>query len=279
MQNGKHSDPETPLISIVIPAYNVSSYIGDALHSVFVQDFEDYGRRDYQRPVRDEQQGMIPPKVAQSMLNLMGAKSGDTLLDPFCGIGTILQEGMLLGFKMLGTDINKHAITGSEKNLEWFRNRYKIPKGKYHLETSDATKVSTIVENLKRINAFKTISGIVTEGTLGPVYSKYPKPDEIQTNFKNLADLYAQAFTEFAKFLEDKGKIIICLPAYKKGLSSYEMMPNLDFAANSGYTTEDIFPSNLASKFSFLKLTPRNTVIYDRKDQIVAREIVIFKKQ
>ena len=42
MQNGKHSDPETPLISIVIPAYNVSSYIGDALRSVFVQDFVDY---------------------------------------------------------------------------------------------------------------------------------------------------------------------------------------------------------------------------------------------
>jgi glycosyltransferase involved in cell wall biosynthesis len=42
MQNGKHSNPETPLIIIVIPAYNVSSYIGDALRSVFVQDFENY---------------------------------------------------------------------------------------------------------------------------------------------------------------------------------------------------------------------------------------------
>ncbi|HEX3249075.1 MAG TPA: glycosyltransferase family A protein [Pyrinomonadaceae bacterium] len=42
MQNGKHSNPETPLISIVIPAYNVSSYIGDALRSVFVQDFKNY---------------------------------------------------------------------------------------------------------------------------------------------------------------------------------------------------------------------------------------------
>ena len=39
MQNG---NPPNPLISIIIPAYNVSNYIGDALRSVFVQDFNDY---------------------------------------------------------------------------------------------------------------------------------------------------------------------------------------------------------------------------------------------
>jgi len=42
MQNGNHNSPELPLVSIIIPAYNVSSYIGDALHSVLVQDFKSY---------------------------------------------------------------------------------------------------------------------------------------------------------------------------------------------------------------------------------------------
>jgi glycosyltransferase involved in cell wall biosynthesis len=42
MQNGKHNSPELPLISVIIPAYNVSSYIGDALRSVFLQDFKGY---------------------------------------------------------------------------------------------------------------------------------------------------------------------------------------------------------------------------------------------
>src|SRR3989344_9213999 len=54
--------------------------------TIVVQDFEDYGRRDYQRPVRDEQQCMIPPKVAQIMLNLSGCKQNESVLDPFCGI-------------------------------------------------------------------------------------------------------------------------------------------------------------------------------------------------
>src|SRR5690606_22324116 len=66
---------------ICVLAASDKVYVGKTLQ---VQDFEDYGRRDYQRPVRDEEQGMIPPKVAQSMINLVNAPAGATLLDPFC---------------------------------------------------------------------------------------------------------------------------------------------------------------------------------------------------
>lgn len=237
------------------------------------QDFEDYGRRDYQRPARDEKQGMIPPKVAQIMLNLSGCKSGETILDPFCGIGTLVQEGLLLGFRMIGSDINKTAIKGSEQNLEWFRNRYKVAPGKYGLETSDACKVAELIEK-----SGQKINGIVTEGTLGPIYSQYPKPDEIAKNFRDLESLYKKSFKEFAKFLPQKALIVMCLPAYKKGREAYEYFPGLDFAKDLGYNLVDIISPTLAKKLKFLRLTDRKTAIYDRKDQIVAREIVIFEK-
>jgi len=42
MQNGNHNNPELPLISVIIPAYNVSAYIGEALRSIFIQDFTNY---------------------------------------------------------------------------------------------------------------------------------------------------------------------------------------------------------------------------------------------
>ncbi len=238
-----------------------------------VQDFEDYGRRDYQRPVRDEKQGMIPPKVAQIMLNLSGCKSGDTILDPFCGIGTIIQEGLLLCFRMIGSDINKTAIKGSEQNLEWFRNRYKIAPGKYGLEVSDATKVSGLIEKGKQ-----KISAIVTECTLGPMYGSFPKADEITKNFADLEKLYKKSFEEFSKFLPKKGRVVMCLPAYRKNRNAYEMLPSLDFAEELGYNLVDIISPDLAKKFKFLRLTNRHTAIYDRKDQIVAREIAIFEK-
>ena len=245
--------------------------------TLVVQDFEDYGRRDYQRPVRDEKQGMIPPKVAQIMINLCGSKPGSTLLDPMCGIGTIVQEGVLAGYKFLGTDINSVAISGSEKNLEWFRNRYKISKGKFHLEVSDAKEVSKIVQNLKKIGAFSTVDGIVTEGYLGPMYSEFPSPAEIKKNFKDLMELYTAAFQDYSKFLSKGSKVVMCLPAYKKGIE-YVQMPDLDFATKNGYNLIDLIPSNLASSLPFLKLTDRGTAIYDRKDQIVAREVIIFEK-
>jgi len=246
--------------------------------TLVVQDFEDYGRRDYQRPVRDDKQGMIPPKVAQLMLNFAETAPGETMLDPFAGIGTIVQEGVLLGYRMLGSDINPQAISGSETNLEWFRNRYKIPKGKFHSEVSDAREVSKLVENLIKIGAFKSISGIVTEGYLGPMYGKFPPQNEIQANFKELQELYEKAFQDFLKFLPAGGRVVICLPAYKNR-DDYTMFPSLDFITKLGYNTVDLIPSILAETMPFLKLTERKTAIYDRKDQIVAREIVIFEKQ
>lgn len=239
--------------------------------TVSVQDFEDYGRRDYQRPVRDEKQGMIPPKVAQIMINLSGCKAGEAVLDPFCGIGTIVQEGLLLGFRMLGSDLNKQAIRGSQQNLEWFRNRYKISPGKYHLEVSDATEVSKLL-------AGQNIRGVVTESTLGPIYSKYPKPEEIVKNFKDLEKLYKATFTEYNKFLSVGSLVVMCIPAYRKNRETYEKLPSLDWAVNLGYNLKDLISPKLAKKFKFLKLTERKTAIYDRKDQVVAREIVIFEK-
>jgi tRNA G10 N-methylase Trm11 len=252
-------------------------YVGKTLT---VQDFEDYGRRDYQRPVRDDQRGMIPPKVAQSMLNLCGVKPGtSTLLDPFCGIGTFVQEGALLGYRMVGTDVDKLAIAGSEKNLEWFRNRYKIPKGKYHLEVSDARSVSDFIAHLRQIKAITTVDAIVTEGTLGPIYGKLPSPVEMTKNFADLEELYRDCFSDFAKFLENKAKIVMCVPAYKRGQNEYIMFPSLDFATSNGYNIVSVIQKEFSSQMPFLRLSPRGTVIYDRKDQTVAREIVIFEKQ
>jgi tRNA G10 N-methylase Trm11 len=179
---------------------------------------------------------------------------------------------------MIGTDVDSTAIAGSEKNLEWFRNRYKIPKGKYHVETSDARQVSEFIAHLRQIKAITSVEGIVTEGTLGPTYGKFPNNSEIEQNFKDLAELYTASFADFSKFLSNKAKVVMCIPAYKKGQSEYIMFPSLDFATTNGYNILSAIPKEFALHMPFLRLTPRGSVIYDRKDQIVAREIVIFEK-
>jgi hypothetical protein len=60
-------------------------------------------------------------------------------------------------------------------------------------------------------------------------------------------------------------------------LSEYKFMPNIDFVSKNEYTVKDPLPIPLMTKYKFLKVTPRNSIVYDRKDQVVAREIFIFQ--
>ncbi len=252
---------------IVVICGNQRLFVGKTL---VVQNYEDYGRRDYQRPSRDEKVGMIPPKVAQAMINMAGPlKPLDYVLDPFCGSGTLLQEAMLMGYKAIGSDIEQKMIENSEKNLEWFRNRYHVSPGRYKLFKSNAAEISIQLPSYK-------VAAIVTEGTLGPIYGKVPKKPEMTNNFKNLSKLYDQVFKEFKKFLAKGSKVVISLPAYKTSMSSYEFMPDLDFATQNGYNVLDPLPIELSTKYKFLRVTPRKSIVYDRKDQVVAREIITF---
>ena len=88
-----------------------------------VQDIDAYARRDQARPARDAKVGMLPPKLAQILINLCGPlKPGSTVLDPFCGTGVVLQEALLMGYHAYGTDINERMVEYSRKNLDWLKN-------------------------------------------------------------------------------------------------------------------------------------------------------------
>lgn len=60
------------------------------------------------------------PKLARCMINLARAKPGVTLLDPFCGTGSILIEAGLIGCRVLGSDVKQKMVRGSLRNLEYF---------------------------------------------------------------------------------------------------------------------------------------------------------------
>ena len=85
-----------------------------------VQDIDAYAKRDQARPARDAKVGMLPPKLAQILINLCGPlEPSATVLDPFCGTGVVLQEALLMGHRAYGTDINERMIEYSKRNLDW----------------------------------------------------------------------------------------------------------------------------------------------------------------
>ena len=58
--------------------------------------------------------GKFYPQLAKSLLNISGAQVGSKLLDPFCGSGTTLLEGMLNGYHGFGCDLNPLAAKMSQ---------------------------------------------------------------------------------------------------------------------------------------------------------------------
>ncbi|WP_458405761.1 TIGR01177 family methyltransferase [Methanobrevibacter sp.] len=64
--------------------------------------------------------GSMNPKLARCMVNLSRIKSGELLLDPFCGTGGILIEAGLIGCKLVGSDIYWKMKNGTAINLDYY---------------------------------------------------------------------------------------------------------------------------------------------------------------
>ncbi|MCK5608601.1 hypothetical protein KAR91_42355 [Candidatus Pacearchaeota archaeon] len=96
---------------------------------VGVQDIDSYSKRDFDKPFRNMQMGMMPPKLAQILINLTGVKG--CVWDPFCGSGTLVMEGLLMGRDMIGSDINPKHVEGAKQNVEWLKNNYQLPITNY----------------------------------------------------------------------------------------------------------------------------------------------------
>jgi tRNA G10 N-methylase Trm11 len=81
-------------------------------------DYEKIEKRDMGKPVRRNELS-ISPRLAKILINLSQVKEGETLLDPFCGVGTILQEALLQNIKVIGIDKDKNAVKNARLNLKW----------------------------------------------------------------------------------------------------------------------------------------------------------------
>jgi len=109
-------------LELLIGLENSFSYIAATLG---ICDQDAFNKRGIYRPERPE--GWIygmAPNYAKALVNLSEVKQGDVLLDPFCGIGTILQEAVLNGIKIFGVDINKECVDASRQNLKYISKEY-----------------------------------------------------------------------------------------------------------------------------------------------------------
>ncbi len=173
-----------------------------------VQPYELFSHLDFGRPSRDDISGMLPPKLAQIMLNLAELTSEASILDPFCGSGTVLQQSLLSGHKnVTGTDASKKAILSCQLNLEWLKSELK-KKFIYKIKLENVVTL----ENSIKLNS---IDAIITEPFLGPPLRGNEPVKTIQHISEELTKLYEKSFKSFKKILKKNGVIVIIIPEFK----------------------------------------------------------------
>ena len=243
-------------------------YLGKTLT---IQDYQDYSRKDYGRPKRDAKSGMLPPKLAKTMINLSEAKSKDTLLDPFCGSGTVLQEALLAGYQNItGSDIENKAIQQTRENLEWLTENYKLVQAEYKLIVSDVKSLQTKI-------APNSVEAVITEPFLGPALRSKPAPEKIAKIMNELESLYLSAFDNFKIILKFRGRVVIIFPLIrtKDGVFTLKILESLE---KKGFERINPIPEKV-SLFAKIGPTARGSIIYQRSDQKIEREIFIFEKK
>ena len=246
--------------------YNIIQVLGHLYlgKTVAVQDFKAYDRRDYGRPAVDAKSGMLPPKLAQMMINLIVSADKDiTVLDPFCGSGTLLQELLVKGYtRVIGSDVSEKAIDDSKTNLEWLEKEFGLSVDNVELYNVDAKEIAQHVDQ---------VDVIVTEPYLGPPLKGGEHISEIEKNKRDLEELYMRVFKTFSHIVKSGGEVIIVVPAFitKNGMMYLDIENKLK---SHGFTLQTGYKDLAVQRF-------RYPLMYFRPDQKVYREIMVFKKK
>jgi tRNA G10 N-methylase Trm11 len=217
---------------------------------VAVQDIDSYSMRDYDKPYRDMKVGMLPPKLAQIMINLTG--SAGTIWDPFCGGGVLITEGMLMGHDMIGSDIDPKILEGAKRNAEWIKREFGIKKDAI-LFLNDATKPLT----------GRKFDAIAAEGYLGPPQARLRTPDALRGLVSELDKLYIKFFSALKKS-GFAGPIVIAMPFFRTTSEELDLGDTVNQIVQIGFELTPLLPKE-AGEALYLK--------YARPDQIVGRMI------
>jgi len=243
-------------------------YIGKTLT---VQDYEAYSKRDWDKPSPDAKSGMLPPKLAQMMINLAREKKTTAIFDPFCGSGIVLQEALMLQLKIYGSDISTDAVKNTISNLEWLIKLKKMPELKLatRIKKADATTIRWSSPN-------KSETVVITEPYLGPPLKSILFTHQAKTIIDELTDLYLDFFKNLRKNFSKIEKVCIVFPVFKTrdGLRYLDIMKHIE---ELGYKRVSLLPENIIKKDS--SISHRGGILYSRPDQLVLREIFVFHKK
>ena len=227
-----------------------------------VQNITSYANRDQARPARDAKVGMLPPKLAQILINLCGnLPEGSVLLDPFCGTGVVLQEAMLFGYIPYGTDISERMVEYTKKNLDWLATEKNLTNKDVY------AKMELSVGDAVDFGWSSNITAVACEAYLGSPMSNPPAEIKLKEEKQRCSAIILGFLKNLAKQIKTDTPAVIAVPAWLRPDKSYSRLNMLDEIDKLGY--------NL---IRFKNVSQRD-LIYHRDGQVVAREIIVLRKK
>jgi len=239
--------------------------------SLGTQNITAYTERDQARPARDAKVGMLPPKLAQILINLCGKlPEGARVLDPFCGTGVVLQEAAIMGYVPYGTDLNERMVEYSKKNLSWLFNERN--QKRFKILPDLILKKDQILEAISVGDATSfawdgEIDAVAFEGYLGAPMSKPPVDIKFKTEKAKCREIAMGFLKNITPQIKSGTPVVMALPAWLRENGKYAGLNILDEIQEMGYNFE---------KFQDLS---QSDLLYYREGQIVAREIIVIRKR
>lgn len=227
--------------------------------TVFEQNIDEYSARDQARPNRDSKVGMLPPKLAQTIINLATANSSEvsSVLDPFCGTGVLLQESMIMGYKTYGSDLEPRMVEFSKKNIEWLVNNFTVDGQLKNIKAADATS-----------NQWPDLDSsvvIACETYLGRPLNSLPDSNTLQKIINDCDTIHQKFLKNVASQTKQGFRMCIAVPAWRTK-QGFIHLKALDHPEKLGY-----------NRISFVHVDTKS-LIYHRSDQTVARELVVLER-
>ena len=145
----------------------------------------------------------LSPRLARTLVNLAGLKPGQTLLDPFCGSGTILVEAYGKSLRCLGVDSRASRVQETRENIRWSIGG--VTDRGYDIRKGDA-------RDLPRMLRGTRVDAIVTEPLLLPQLRARPKTSTAQEMIGESAGIYNDALASMAESIHSEGRIIVVVP-------------------------------------------------------------------
>lgn len=239
--------------------------------SIGAQNITALAKRDQGRPKRDAFVGMLPPKLAQIIVNLatpeaiaqdnspqVTKKPGHKdliFLDPFCGTGVILQEAALMGYSVYGTDLSEKMVEYSQINLDWLTDAYHTPVS-HMLHHGDAMTTSWT----------QPIHAVACESYLGQPFSAPPSPSKLTEVRGNCNHIISAFLKNIARQLTPGTPLCVAVPAWKDAYGDFTHLPLISQLEKLGFVQQP-----------FKNIRP-SELLYYREDQVVARELLVVVK-